>query len=93
MSCISVSDMLALMSCMSVLKVSSLLLPDHQAPTKDYSHPVSTKISAKPRRDPQVERLVASDSWQARAKAVAIHASRDFQQGLPPKMEAAGPLM
>ena len=41
----------------------------------------------------QVERLVASDSWQARAKAVAIHASRDFQQGLPPKMEAAGPLM
>ena len=39
----------------------------------------------------QVERLVAVDSWQARAKWVAAQASQDFQQGFSAKQIAVGP--
>ena len=39
----------------------------------------------------QVERLVAADSWQARAKLVAVQASQDFQRGLPAQQIAVGP--
>lgn len=41
----------------------------------------------------QVERLVAADSWQAKAKSVAVQASQDFQQGLTDKQIAVGPPM